>query len=49
MSKKKKVKVTNDFFTDKETLNAQTLERDKDDTKLILHRSVMSEFFENNH
>ena len=49
MSKKKKVKVMNDFFINKKTLNAQTFKKDKNNTLSILHRNVMNEFFKNNY
>ena len=46
---KKKVKIINDFFISKETLNAQTFKENKNNTQSILHRSVMNEFFKDNH
>ena len=49
MLKKKKIKIINDFFTDKKTLNAQIFKKDENNTQSILHRSVMNEFFKNNH
>ena len=30
-------------------MNAQTFKKDENNTQSILHRSVMNEFFENNH
>ena len=49
MLKKKKVKIMNDFFINKEALNAQTFKKDENDTKSILYRNVMNESFENDH
>ena len=46
---KKKVKVTNNFFISKETLNAQIFKKSEDNTQSILYRSVINEFFENNY
>ena len=39
----------NDSFINKETLNAQRFKKGEDNTQLILHRSVMNEFFKNNY
>ena len=49
MSKKKEIKITNNFFINKEALNAQTLKKNENDIKLILHCNVINESFENNH
>ena len=49
MSKKKKIKITNDFFIDKKTLNAQMFKKDENNTQLTLYRNVINEFFENDH
>ena len=46
---KKKIKITNDFFTDKKMLNAQMFKKGKNNTQSILHRNVINEFFKNNH
>ena len=49
ISKKKKIKITNDFFISKEMLNAQTFEKNENNTQSILYYIVMNEFFENDH
>ena len=39
----------NDFFINKEILNAQMFKKDGNNMQLTLHRNVINEFFENNY
>ena len=50
MSKKeKKIKIKNDFFINKETLNAQIFKKDENNTQSTLYCNVINKFFKNNH
>ena len=49
MLKKTKVKVTNDFIINKETLNAKALKKDENNVQSMLYCRVMNEFFKNNY
>ena len=49
VEKKAKVKVTNDFIANKETMNAKTFKENENNVQSILYRRVMNEFFENNY
>ena len=39
----------NNFFINKKTLNAQIFKKNENNTQSTLYRSVINEFFENNH
>ena len=49
MSKRKRKSVTNDFFINKKTLNAQMFKENENNMQSFLHRSVMNELSENNY
>ena len=49
MSKKTKIKITNDFIISKETMNAKAFKKDENNVQLILYRRVVSKLFKNNH
>ena len=49
MSKKMKVKITNDFIASKETMNAKIFKKDENNVQSILYRRVVNELFENNY
>ena len=49
IKKKTKVKVMNNFIADEKTLNAKTFKKNENNVQSILHRRVVSEFFENNY
>ena len=44
-----KIKITNDFIASKETINAKTFKKNKNNIQLILHRCAVNKFFKNNH
>ena len=44
-----KIKVTNNFIANKETMNAKASEKSENNVQSTLYRRVMNELFENNH
>ena len=47
--KKKKIKTAHNFITNRKTLNAQIIEKNKRATQLTLHRNFMNELNKNNY
>ena len=44
-----KIKITNDFIANKETMNMKIFEKDENNVQSILYRRAVNEFFENNY
>ena len=44
-----KIKVTNDFIVNKQTMNAKAFQKKENNIQLILYCRVVGEFIENNY